>query len=1214
MNREHETNMTDHIWTQEQIATFLADGLEAAEKDRFLTHVRDCGECATALEAARAFDAGLANLFAAVRPGPTLEDRTVRALRTPKTLPTRRRAWGRRVLVGLAATLMIGAVGATGSFVIANGGLPMPGGIAKSPVPWSFLGGDDDSSQRTRREATAENDAHGEVDGLAAALARRNVADLNAQFQINTPSDADETVQVVKEKYSNNWSASRGEQAGKDPFPAEYFTSEGVDRRLAAETEARGKKREDGALAYRETNNELLDAIAAGEAERKGKGDVKALDDATRYAAPVLPVVPSGATPARGMMAPGGGPVAGGGLGGVPQNGQLNLHMYAPGVTGGPAGPTAAFGAIPAPAASPSTDGGATSFGLGYRQPDGKQLGSATTYFDPKSVRESATWGKDAKLGKDLADVQAALDKSAGVRDGEEAPKPKPVEGVPAPAPGTSAPAPTATVEQPVARKIIIRSGDIEFEVESFDSSVATVTLLVTKIKGGYVGTVNSEKLANGKVKGSVVVRVPPEALDGLVLELRKELGKAGELKGQRIGSQDITKMYTDLESRLKAARAMETRLLAIIKDGKGEIKQLLEAEKELGVWRTKIEEYEGELRYYGNLASLSTLTITLAEKDIRVAAGITESERVQAGVEVEDVDKTFRDAMAAVLEAKGRVTRSELKQLSAGQFNAVLNFEVSPDASGPLRDRLKQLGRVARLEIDRVQTADGGPPVKNAKVTRGDTVFLVQFYNLANVAPRETAVLSIAVNDVAASFRTLRDAVEKAKGRVVAASVNEGDKQNVTAQFDFEVKRTEEATLLAALSAAGDTVSKTVSRAPESDSVTDTKVLFRTSLFDAAKLQPREVTTLHLAVADIPIGYTVVQDAVEKAKGRILTAQLHDADRPNVTTQLDFEVKRGDEAAVQAAITGAGDILSRNTVRSPDGTNMTDAKVLLRVTFLNAARMQARETSTVSFAVTDIPAGFREVKAAVEKAKGRIVNSQLNEGDKQNVTAQLDFEVKKNEEAAIFAMLNSAGDVLSRQTTSVAEAMTVTNAKTLIRVTFANAARLKPRETTTLAVEVADVDAAAAVFAAQVAELKGRVVDSQIARERSGRTTGRLVYDVPLVAAGGLAERVKAAGTVRVHQSSRDPSATDGKFATARIDVTLSNADLIVAPDQGVWPQVRKGLSYSASALLSSLTWVIFGLCVVLPWMLVGLVGYRVVRRMTRPTQPATVPTTSSQ
>src|SRR5262249_21780356 len=107
----------------------------------------------------------------------------------------------------------------------------------------------------------------------------------------------------------------------------------------------------------------------------------------------------------------------------------------------------------------------------------------------------------------------------------------------PAPKPG----APPA--EAPAGRKLI-RTGEVEFEVDSFDSALATVTKLVNGIKGAFVGTVNSDKLANGKVKGSVVVRVPPESLDSLVLDLRKELGKSGELKGQRIGAQDITKQY----------------------------------------------------------------------------------------------------------------------------------------------------------------------------------------------------------------------------------------------------------------------------------------------------------------------------------------------------------------------------------------------------------------------------------------------------------------------------------------------------------------------------------------------------------------------------------------------------------------------------------------------------------------------------------------------
>src|SRR2546430_8223087 len=58
---------------------------------------------------------------------------------------------------------------------------------------------------------------------------------------------------------------------------------------------------------------------------------------------------------------------------------------------------------------------------------------------------------------------------------------------------------------------------------------------------------------------------------------------------------------------------------------------------------------------------------------------GLVETERVEMGLEVEDVEKAHREALAAIAEAKGRVTRSELKQLNVGQFNAIIQFEVPP-------------------------------------------------------------------------------------------------------------------------------------------------------------------------------------------------------------------------------------------------------------------------------------------------------------------------------------------------------------------------------------------------------------------------------------------------------------------------------------------------------------------------------------------------------
>ena len=178
-----------------------------------------------------------------------------------------------------------------------------------------------------------------------------------------------------------------------------------------------------------------------------------------------------------------------------------------------------------------------------------------------------------------------------------------------------------------------------------------------------------------------------------------------------------------------------------------------------------------------------------------------------------------------------------------------------------------------------------------------------------------------------------------------------------------------------------------------------------------------------------------------------------------------------------------------------------------------------------------------------------------------------------------------------------------------LFRTSFISATKLSPRETTTLAVEVTDVETAATVISAQVGEVKGRPVNVQINHERNGNVTAHLIYDVPLTSASALVEKLKAAGTVRLNQATRNPQATDGKYAIARLDVTLTNVEQIVSKDDGIWPQVRKGLTYSVSALLLSVSWLVVGLCVVVPWTIVGYGVIRVVRRVFRTAAPA--PTT---
>jgi hypothetical protein len=102
------------------------------------------------------------------------------------------------------------------------------------------------------------------------------------------------------------------------------------------------------------------------------------------------------------------------------------------------------------------------------------------------------------------------------------------------------------------------------------------------------------------------------------------------------------------------------------------------------------------------------------------------------------------------------------------------------------------------------------------------------------------------------------------------------------------------------------------------------------------------------------------------------------------------------------------------------------------------------------------------------------------------------------------------------------------------------------------------------------------------------------------------LLDALKSAGTVRVQKSTKHAEVPDSPLAVARLDVTLSNKDLIVPSDEGFGPNVRRGLSDSFAVLSWSLRILILGLCVILPWALVIWGIYRLIVRLRRPTTPA--------
>ncbi|GIW80949.1 MAG: hypothetical protein KatS3mg105_2756 [Gemmatales bacterium] len=554
----------------------------------------------------------------------------------------------------------------------------------------------------------------------------------------------------------------------------------------------------------------------------------------------------------------------------------------------------------------------------------------------------------------------------------------------------------------------IIYTGEMEFEVDQFESAVERVTKIVAEEKG-FIATVNSEKLPNGKVRGTVVVRVPPDRLHTLVLKLRG----LGDLKRQHLTSRDVTKLYTDLEGRLRAARTMEKRLLKIIEEGKGTIKDLLEVEKQLGEFRERIESLEGEIRYYSNLIALSTLTLTIYERQLEAAAAVTVTENVQVGIETDDVEKAYREVLASVEEAKGRITKSEFKKHAGGQNTAVIHFEVSPESAGSLRDRMKQMGRISRLDMDRASLAASATPLANAPVKRKNTRFFVSIYNLANVAPRQEVIVELAAENPLAVFEEILKLARKAGGQVVPGGRDERTAQslriNVAAESadGFELQ----------LEKLGELLTKRRVYHPDTDQYTDTKRGFAIRLFDFSQLQPGENLGLKLAVEDVAAGFGKLKDAAKGVNGRVISSQFSDRDQSNITAKITIDIDRDKRDAFRDALNRIGGIVSQEAIaqaKTQQQTYKVETKVRYVIDVIAQSSLPARQTHQITIEVPNVVETAKRLSDLVKAESGQIIKSEIHQRPDGETDASLVFDVSQADAASLVQQFKDTGKIRS--------------------------------------------------------------------------------------------------------------------------------------------------------------------------------------------------------
>jgi len=168
------------------------------------------------------------------------------------------------------------------------------------------------------------------------------------------------------------------------------------------------------------------------------------------------------------------------------------------------------------------------------------------------------------------------------------------------PAPGT--PASTAPM--------IARTASLSLVVKDFAGVEAAVKAVVSR-HSGYIGELNTSRPTDAAKTFSATLRVPSAQLEPALAEL-KQLGRADQ---ESQAGEEVTKQYVDLAARLKNSRATEERLLGVLRNNTGKVKDVLEVENEISRVRGEIEGMEADQRALQTRIDFATITLSVTEE-----------------------------------------------------------------------------------------------------------------------------------------------------------------------------------------------------------------------------------------------------------------------------------------------------------------------------------------------------------------------------------------------------------------------------------------------------------------------------------------------------------------------------------------------------------------------------------------------------------------------
>ncbi|HEX4139706.1 MAG TPA: DUF4349 domain-containing protein [Candidatus Methylacidiphilales bacterium] len=619
-----------------------------------------------------------------------------------------------------------------------------------------------------------------------------------------------------------------------------------------------------------------------------------------------------------------------------------------------------------------------------------------------------ATTASPAPAGTMVASAQhAASPQNANLPESrlafEEADKVKAITAIPKPA----TPAP-ATAPAPVDTRKLIRNAQLDLEVKSYQTAFDEVTTL-TRAAGGYIDTSNSQRGGNGKLQGTVVVKILPENLDAFLLKLHD----LGDVQNQSVSTEDVTKEYFDSQARLVNSQKMEVQLQDLLKRENGKVSDLLAVERELGRVRGEIEQMQGQIKLYDFQVEYATVTMNIAEKDLNQTAAYLLKEQDDFALFATDVEGAFQKARAAADDFKTQVLVANLQHNSGADVSAELTVMVAPDQVEHFLTTIRGLGRVANFTRQTQRIArDGGDSSQPADETRTDKDKVqVHLVIKSDDDTRKQVALVIVAKQV-------DDALDQAKAAALAStgleilnsSLNTTPQGASKAQLTVRVPGKEYATLMDAFRALGRQASLSVQRNDNSGpgaNGEDVPVIISLSLTDEET--PVQATDLVIVTPNVDGQSQQIKKDAPSAGVEVKASSFEGQPNGSHVARLTLLLPMGQYAGYLETLKKLGRVQSLSVQRSDStGTATDDAPVEISLA-LTDDDPPVQETNLV-ISADDVDAQAQQIKKQAGDAGVEIKSSSFQRQPDGSEQAQMTLRLPLDNYPAFLVALQKAG------------------------------------------------------------------------------------------------------------------------------------------------------------------------------------------------------------